>query len=501
MNLPGEKKALNFGCKLTVPADLRFVTMAQSWGRELAALANLQPRDGLPLELAVEEGFSNAAQHAYPDGCPGPVHLEAFLDGLELTVSIRDEGVPYHPDAVPAQPEEAGSFARVGLTLIRHAVDELCFINHGRGGKELRLTRYLLGDLKAPPQKAIPELALAPQQSYQIRRMLPEEALQVARVFWLSYGYSYSNERFYQPEGLQHLIDCGKLISFVAVAENGEVVGHAGLLRPEPLPVAEAGLLVVSPAHRGRGLMEKLTGLLVATGVELQLYGIKTNAATSHAVTQRETVRSGGVPCGLDLGAAPPVHFKAMVEGAMTPQRESYLGCFLNLVPSPPPASACVPARHREMVSQVYEALGRPLTFVEEGPATGPASFRVTFDRVRQKGLIRVVTSDPQSWAEILRSANDLMEIGGAEVVDLDLPLVQPATAAVWELAEAAGFFFAGIRPYEAPDGDLVRLKRLAIALDVERLVIYPKFARKLRAYVAAEQKLAQPSGLGTSIL
>lgn len=493
MNLPGEHKALNFNCQLTVPADLRFVGMAQSWGREVSALAGLQPRDGLPLELAVEEGFSNAAQHAYPDGCPGPVHLAAFLNGLELTVSIRDEGVPYHPDAVPAQPEEAGSFAGVGLTLIRHTVDELCFINHGRGGKELRLTRYLLDDLKAPPQKALPETVLAAQQSYQIRPMLPEEALQVARVFWLSYGYSYINERFYRPEGIQHLIDCGKLISFVAVTENGEVVGHAGLLRPDPQPVAEAGLLVVSPAHRGRGLMEKLTGLLVATGVELKLYGIEINAATSHAVTQRETVRSGGVPCGLDLGAAPPVHFKSMVDGAVAPQRESYLCCFLSLVPSPPPASACVPARHREMLGQIYEALGRTLSFVEEGPATGPASFRVTFDRAGQKGLIRVLTSDLQSWAEILRSANDLIEIGGAEVVDLDLPLAQPATAAVWELAERAGFFFTGIRPYEAPDGDLVRLQRLGIPLDIERLVIYPKFARKLRAYVAAQQKLFSP--------
>jgi hypothetical protein len=34
-----------------VPADLRFLSMAQSWGRELSALASLQPRDGLSLEL------------------------------------------------------------------------------------------------------------------------------------------------------------------------------------------------------------------------------------------------------------------------------------------------------------------------------------------------------------------------------------------------------------------------------------------------------------------
>jgi anti-sigma regulatory factor (Ser/Thr protein kinase)/GNAT superfamily N-acetyltransferase len=490
--LPAENSPLGacFVCKLTVPASLGFLSMAQSWARELSKIAGLDNQDDLSLELAVEEGFTNAAQHAYPDGRPGPVYLEGSVDGQVLTVAIKDEGVPFDPASVPTQPQSADAFGRMGLTLISHSVDQVRFINHGRSGKEMRLTRHLGKEVKAAPESALASLSPAPPQSYEVREMLPEEALQVARVFWLSYGYSYKNENFYRPESLQHLIGSGKVISFVAVAENGEVVGHAGLLRPDPVPSAEAALLVVSPPHRGRGLMERLSQALITRSKELGLYGIYSNPVTSHPVSQKETIRLGGVPCGLDLAACPPRNFKAIVDDSVAPQRESYLSCFCTLQ-APPPARVCAPARHQEMVTRIYEALGRELSFLDPGPPTESGSFSVTFDRSGSKGVIRVVISDPARWPEILRSADDLASIGGAEVVDLDLPLSQPATVELWEKAESVGFFFSGIRPYEAADGDAVRLQRLFVPLDLDRLRIYPKFGRALLDYVAAEKERA----------
>jgi anti-sigma regulatory factor (Ser/Thr protein kinase)/GNAT superfamily N-acetyltransferase len=484
------KPSVPINSRLTIPADIRFLSMAQSWGREMEALANSDPRDGLSLELAVEEGFTNAAQHAYPDGQPGPVHLEGSVDGNEFTVSIRDEGVPYCPTSVPTQPRCTHVFGGVGLKLISHAADEVRFINHGRAGKELRLVRYLVEEIQATPEQVSSEIPRAPEQEYEIRKMRPEEALQVARVFWHSYGYSYKNDNFYRPEGLLHLIGTGKAISFVAVAENGEVIGHAGLLRPEPVPSAEAALLVVSPAHRGRGLMEKLADAQVSAAKEMGLYGLTVNPVTSHPVSQRETVRNGGAVCGLDLGACSPRTFKAIIDDEVPPQRESYLSCFLNLSP-PPPASIYVPQRHRDIVAQIYEALGRELTILEEGAIESQGSFSVTFDRPQAKGTIRVLGADPEGWGEILRTADNLTDIGSAEVVNLDLPLSQPGTRKIWEFAESAGFFFAGVRPFEAADGDNVRLQRLSIPFDMDRLRIYPKFGRELLAYVTAERDRA----------
>jgi stage II sporulation protein AB (anti-sigma F factor) len=41
----------------------------------------------------VSEAVTNAIVHAYPDGAPGQVRLEAWLDDELLTVVVADDGV------------------------------------------------------------------------------------------------------------------------------------------------------------------------------------------------------------------------------------------------------------------------------------------------------------------------------------------------------------------------------------------------------------------------
>lgn len=489
--------------RASVPADGRFLAILQGHVRELAVIAGLSSKDATALELATEEAFLNILQHAFPDGTPGEVFLEGKILETELRLTFRDEGMPFDPSLLQASDpaaaaDDAGS--GLGLKLIRYAVDEAHWVNCGRQGKELRLIKRLpqaVDTVPAAPSVETEKAPRAPLQPYDIRPMRPEEALQVARIFWLAYGYSYKNENFYRPEGLLHLVGSGRLISYVAVTEKGEVVAHAGLLRSEPLAMAEAALLVVSPVHRGRGLMVALVEALTAKARELALFGLSFNPVTSHPASQREVIDIGGRPCGLDLGACPPRRFKGMQLDQVAPQRESYLHCFQYLMP-PPEAVAYAPSRHRDMVGSIYDQLRRPLTLGSPGPASLPGEYRVKFDRELQKGVIQVVSADTRQWPEIQRAAVDLVEIAGAAVVDLDVPLAQPATALVCEQAEAAGFFFAGVWPHEAADGDMLRLTRLAAPLDLGRLRYSSSFSREVAAYVGAEmERASRITGVG----
>ncbi|GAB6037522.1 hypothetical protein JCM15519_20810 [Fundidesulfovibrio butyratiphilus] len=486
--------------RASVPADGRFLAILQGHVRELAVIAGFSSKDATALELATEEAFLNILQHAFPDGSPGEVFLEGNILETELWLTFRDEGMPFDPSLlhVPdpaADADAAGS--GLGLKLIRYAVDEVHWVNCGRQGKELRLIKRLPQAVDAVASAETEKVQQADPQPYDIRPMRPDEALQVARIFWLAYGYSYKNDNFYRPEGLLHLVGSGRLISYVAVTRKGEVVGHAGLLRSEPLAMAEAALLVVSPSHRGRGLMNALTDALTAKARELALFGLSLNPVTSHPASQREVIQIGGRPCGLDLAACPPRRFKGMHLDQIVPQRESYLHCFQYLMP-PPKAVAHVPSRHRDMVGSIYDQLQRPLTLGPLGPASLPGDYRVSFDRELQKGVIRVVRAYARQWPEILRAAVDLVEIAGAAVVDLDLPLAQPATALVCEQAEAAGFFFAGVWPHEAADGDVLRLTRLAAPLDLDRLRFSAPFSREVAAYVGKEmERASRTTGVG----
>jgi anti-sigma regulatory factor (Ser/Thr protein kinase)/GNAT superfamily N-acetyltransferase len=478
----------NLSTKLTVPADLRFLEMVRSNVRQLASVAGFSKEEILGLELAVEEASVNIIEHAYPDGGPGDIFLTGEIGPAELVLSIRDEGLPFDPasegGAGRVTIEDEFSLRGVGLKIIHHEMDEVHFENLGRQGKVLRLVKRLssCGEPEAAPA---PPREKAPPQSYEVRPMRPDDAVQVTRLFWMTYGYSYKNENFYRPEGLLHLIDSGRVASTVAVAENGEVVGHVGLLRAETAPIAEAALLVVSPAHRGRGIMEALGRFSEESALRMGLLGISADPVTSHAVSQREAIRGGWRPCGLELAACPPRLFKALkIEGG-GPQRESYLHCFRYL-DSPPALDVHVPARHREMISAIYDGLQQPCTLGEPAPAALHGEYRIGFDRTLLKAVIRVIRSDQRQWPVLLRAAVDLLDYAGAEVVDLDLPLAQPATALLCELAETAGFFFVGVRPGEAEDGDSLRLQRLNCPFDSSRLSIYKGFATTLFEYVMA---------------
>ncbi len=509
--------------QLRIPADGRFLPLVQGHVRDLARLAGLADRDTLALELAAEEAFQNICDHAYPDGTPGDVLVDGELLEGELRLDFHDEGLPFDPVLLErlgarAQGKVGGEAENeavgLGLKLIHSAVDEVRWTNLGRRGKALCLVKRLpqavqnAEDAEAreaagrtparPAERSTEEPGpQAPEQAYEVRPLEPGDALQVARLFWLAYGYSYKNEAFYSPEGLMDLVARGVLTSLVAVAPGGEVAGHMGLLRPEPVPSGEVALLVVSPEHRGRGLMERLSACVEARAREMGMFGVTFNAVTSHAVSQRQILRQGGRPCGLELAGSTPREFKGMRMAEAPPRRESCLHCFAYGA-TPPPALAHVPGRHQGMVGRIYESLGRELTLPPPSPdlsAGEPGAYAVSFDRGLSKGVVRVTVADARQWPELRRAALDLLDIAGAEVVHLDLPLAQAATPGLWERAEAAGFFFAGVWPHAAQDGDMARLTMLAASLDMGQLRLYSKFAKELGDYVGAEMARAARAG------
>jgi anti-sigma regulatory factor (Ser/Thr protein kinase)/GNAT superfamily N-acetyltransferase len=480
--------------KLSLPADERFLLLIQAYIREIAGVALLPHKDVLGLELAVEEAFKNTIEHAYPDGQPGDVFLDIEIRPMEMILSIRDEGVPFDPsmekDATQTAREGEMPLHGFGLKLIRHEVDEVRFENLGQRGKALHLVKRLNQPIEVQPEKVVHETEIVPHQNYVIRPIRPEEAIQVSKLFWLAYGYSYRSE-FYRPEYLIHMVESGCIISYVAVAENGEVVGHLGLIRQEPLPLAEEAFLTVASAHRGHGIMDALSVAVEAKALEIGLLGISENPVTSHDISQKEAMHRGYKSCGLELAAVPHAQFKGLVKEDCMPQRESFMHCF-KYISSPPLVVAHVPPRHRDIVGRIYENLEQPFQLGNPAPSNSSGDYTINFDRILQKGLISVISTDLNQWPVILRAAEDLEKFGGAEVVNLDLPLAQPASALICELAEKAGFFFSGIWPSEAQDGDNLRLQRLNVPLDISRLCIYSDFGRALFDYVTAQMATAR---------
>ncbi len=279
----------------------------------------------------------------------------------------------------------------------------------------------------------------------------------------------------------------GQLISAVAVAEDGEVVGHYALERPDLGIVAESGQAVVIPAHRGRGLMERMRVFLKEEALSLGLQGIFGQPVTSHVFSQRVNERFGSKVAGLTLALIPRSFQFKKIRTEPLPQRESVMLYFRSLGKARP-IVVHLPDHHRKMVRRIYDQLDRPVEFREGSLPPGQGAASVQFKRGFGAGFIRIIKVGSDTFTEIRRAMDDLCDIGNAEVIHMELPLAQPGTSSLCTQVEELGFFFSGIGPGFDSEGDTLRLQYLNTDFDMECLQIFGSFGRELKAYISSER-------------
>jgi hypothetical protein len=284
-----------------------------------------------------------------------------------------------------------------------------------------------------------------------------------------------------------HLNATGELVSVVAVDESGAVVGHYALERPGLGPVAEAGQAVVAPAHRGRKLMEQMHACLEREGQRLGLGGIYVQPVTAHTFSQRVQEDFGVRPCGVSLAVWPALVFKQIAEEA-EPERSTLMLYYKYLQP-PAPTVVHVPAHHRAMVERIYASLGGPVKLQIGRAPRGHGKISVSYLKTHRLATIHVQQIGVDTAAEVRRVREDLVETAAVDAVLLELPLANPGAVHLCEAAEADGFFFAGLGPGFAPEGDVLRLQYLTVPVDCTRLQILSPFGRELLAYVDAERE------------
>lgn len=499
--------------ELTLPADARLARLAQDYVRGLADLAGLAAEQAEALALAVWEACKNSLEHAFDEDDFGTFRLVAELTPATLTLSLHDRGLPFCqiPEEGEAPPGPEGPipacFPGRGLYLRQDCADEVRWINHGVEGNELRLTKYLTGVCLIEPPSGetggAPREPVVPGGSppYTIRLLAPGDAMRVAQLMYRVYGYSYSNEDFYYPERLDHNLETGRHVGVVAVAGNGEIVGHVGVERHDLGPLAELGQLAVAPAHRGHGLRRLMGDRLQEEIQRLGLTGLFGEAVTLHTISQE-----GSESRGLHVTAIKLLDWEARFkrpqtipgvgpgkgESAPGPQRETMVFYFKYLAP-PARTAICAPSRHRRMLGKIYENLEVPVEFLEPSGPTGPGRLAVHYDQATGAGTIQVNRIGIDTFPEICQARRDLIDMVGAAVIGLHLPLAQGATPFLCEAAEAKGFRFSGVLPHFAPDGDFLHLQFLNTELEVEHIHLFSPFARELLAYILAEKARINP--------
>jgi len=103
--------------------------------------------------VAVEEAVTNVQQHAYDAEENSTYDLICELLPAALRIIIRERGIPFDPDRIPAYKGvhdlNVASTAGMGVFFMRSLMDECSFHNLGPEGKETRLVKYLSSQARA----------------------------------------------------------------------------------------------------------------------------------------------------------------------------------------------------------------------------------------------------------------------------------------------------------------------------------------------------------------
>lgn len=496
---------MNLSSTLELPARLEALSLVQGFGHNLALLAGFDANRCNAVMLACEEAFGSIVERA-DQSSTEPLQVQGEITPLELTLCFSDKEMPPMSDddqlpSIHDEQLEDADLSGLGRVLIRAVADGALWESLGRDGNRLHLTFNRHHQIMTTPPEfdtvQISPAALTKPPEYQIRCAQPDSDWpQITRVAFHAYGYTHPSDDLYCPERIRELNHAGRLISVVATTENDQVVGHYALeigglgqvAASKPL-VAETGMAVVHPDHRGQRLMERMRDFIESTAVKHGLLGIFSQPVTSHPFSQQVNDRFGGNPCALSLAfLAPNLTFRAMNK-EQSSQRESCLFYFKSLS-APAKRLIHLPARYREMLLETYQGCKIPVTEADTtGIMTETSLVSAHYLSALDLGMIRVESVGSDILSTLRTARNELCRKAGARVVYLTIRLTRPGVQEACAAAERIGFFYGGLAPCFDEGEDVLRLQYLDTTLDSTRLTVTSPFGSRLLAYIEVDRQ------------
>jgi hypothetical protein len=320
-------------------------------------------------------------------------------------------------------------------------------------------------------------------QNYTVRRMTPEDAEGMPALAERIYGTSYIHSEVYHPDRMMRLNASGQLVSVVALDSSGRVVGHDAIERPDLGRVGELGEAMVMPEHQHHHLLERMCAMLEDEARQHGMVGLFGDAVTHHVFSQLASERFKSEPIAIIVAALPAAADNLQDK---YPQRLSFL-CHLKYLAPQDGAVVHLPAHHREIAGRIFSRLGRRVEFADGRSSTAPGNIEISYLPDKRRGMIRVVRPGADSAERIGEAARELCSKAGAQVVFVDIPLAEPASAELCIALEEQAFFFGGFRPRDPATGEVIRMHLLNDKLDFGLVQIASDFGRELLAYIAAE--------------
>ncbi|MBU3750662.1 MAG: hypothetical protein FGM52_09450, partial [Mycobacterium sp.] len=306
------------------------------------------------LRVVVEELIRECRMRETATGTTGDVSVDVGFDGVSLDVDVVDHRLPLSPERARHLPSRR--------LLALGFVDHLRIGFRGATGNvaSCRLTvapdhpdDLIHAEVLEPDAPDAPGVE---QEQIAVRPMTPADVDGLVRCVFRCYGYTYPNPSMYQPGAIRRQLTSGSMISVVATAPSGEVVGHAACTFDRPADVIpEAGKMIVDPRYRGHHLAERLSLKRQEIAAERAIPGMWSETVTNHPASQRLAIERGGVEVGLLIASCPETI--AMVG---MPQQDAHRHSFLAIFTKTGPLPAATLTMPGYAAAHVATLAGRP---------------------------------------------------------------------------------------------------------------------------------------------
>jgi hypothetical protein len=463
--------------EVRLPPEIEYSTLAGLIAGDAAIRAELDLSQRTQMSEAARLAFELVVVNAMNDERV-PVRLQFSSTPAEFNIAIADHGLPLDDEFARRDPRWPEILDRV---------DRAHWMLQGRRGSELHLAVCRPHGLahvvdNPPPEESVP---LAPAQEYTIRRFQPRDAAGVGRAFYQTWGYHYIFPAVYVPKRLIQLNKNNDYISVVAVAENGEIVGHFALDPFAGTPLVDACGAIIVPAHRGRGLLDRLREFAEYEAQHLGFAAYYCEPVTAHPRTQEDSAKIGAQLCAIVLGGLPTALLPKRLNSAGKGQRQSY-AIYLKPFKEREARALYIPPQHREIVEAMYGALDLPYEERTGSPAEQTGAVHVDIARTLSRAMITVRMPGSDTAQQIAQVVADARQIGRLGGVYVDLPLEDPGTPALCAQLEGLGFFFCGVIPWFLNGHDALRLQLPLRPIDLSGVIAFGEFGARLKDYIEA---------------
>ncbi len=483
-----------------MPNDLNYLPIALNSINSMAQILGFNKQDISKIEVGAEEAIVNVITHAFEPGEETSFDVLLEPESRGLNIVIKEKGIPFDPKMVhefkPEHLSDDMSVKGLGTFLMKQFMDKVSFHNLGKEGKETHLFKYL-HNIPIDQQLSTREYALVEKEkhderlpkgsvTYDVRRMKPEEAIDISKGAYSSYGYSYVLEHIYFPERVKEMNLNDELISFVAVTSYPEVIGHCALEIEETDPqTPQLGVAFTKPKYRGQGCLNKLANACLNDAIERSFYGIYARGVTTHPYSQKSLIKFGINDCSIFLSSGVTRKYKGMESHD---QRESVVIHF-RYMKEAPDIQIHPPVHHVKIISKIYKNIGgKPIIALLSEPEYDAykSKIKIETDALNLVGRIRVLKQGRDVVPEVLKNLKSLC-LDRMETIYLFLKLTEPMTSGICQSFENKGFFFSGIMPASENSDFLVLQYFNNQILDYSKIQVASEFGNELLKYIESK--------------